>query len=286
MHNVDKTLRVMSFNIRLDTPKDEENAWANRKNMAGSIIQFHNIELVGLQEALKHQIQDLAQQLPEYGWVGVGRNDGKDSGEFAPIFYLKARFHVVENGSFWLSETPDIPGSIGWDAANTRICTWAKFLDRQTEETFYFFNTHFDHKGVVAVKESAYLLLEMTEKISGGLPVVVTGDFNSVESSEPYRIITGRSEAETYLIDTRYAPGVTHHGSNFTVHHFKAAQIFWHLSNKEYDEVNKIIDQVASPIDYIFIKRVSKVKSHGFLSDTWDGRYPSDHMPVVAAVEI
>jgi endonuclease/exonuclease/phosphatase family metal-dependent hydrolase len=274
----------MTFNIRFDNPKDEENAWAHRKELVGSEIQFHSIDIVGLQEVLIHQLQDLNELLPEYACIGVGREDGKDSGEFSPIMYLASRLQVLDSGTFWLSETHEIPGSKGWDAANKRICTWAKFLDKQAQVSFYYFNTHFDHKGQIAKRESANLLLKLIQSMARELPVVLTGDFNSTEDSESYMIITDLNNEKLCLRDTRYCSETPHHGPSFTSHFFKAAEIFSHLSKKEYKEINQLPDQIESPIDYIFIKNYVRVKRHGVLSDTWDGIYPSDHMPVVAEI--
>lgn len=180
-------LRVMSFNIRFNTARDSANAWPHRKDLAASMIRFHHANLAGLQEALKGQIDDLAERLPGYGWFGVGRDDGRDKGEFSAIFYRRDRFELLEESTFWLSEEPEVIGSKGWDAAITRIVTWGKLRDRSTGKVFFHFNTHFDHRGVRAREESASLLLTKIKEIAGTTPVIVTGDFNSRESSEPYR---------------------------------------------------------------------------------------------------
>src|SRR5574341_935321 len=125
---------VMSFNIRLNTPADSANAWPHRKDMVASMMRFHRADLTGVQEALKDQMDDLTNLLPEFGWMGVGRDDGKAAGEYSAIFYLKDRFTVLEQKTFWLSETPEKPGSLGWDAACVRIVTWAKFKDKKTRK--------------------------------------------------------------------------------------------------------------------------------------------------------
>jgi hypothetical protein len=140
-------IRVMSFNIRLNTPADSANAWPHRKEMVASMMRFHRADLTGVQEALKDQMDDLTKLLPEFGWMGVGRDDGKEAGEYSAIFYLKDRFAVLEQNTFWLSESPEKPGSMGWDAACVRIVTWAKFKDKRMGKAFYHFNTHFDHIG-------------------------------------------------------------------------------------------------------------------------------------------
>jgi endonuclease/exonuclease/phosphatase family metal-dependent hydrolase len=150
-------LRVMTFNIRYDEPRDKENAWPNRKELVASMIRFHHADLVGLQEALKRQLDDLEKLLPEYAWVGVGRGDGKTEGEYSAILYRKIRFTYLASSTFWLSETPDV-ASMGWDAAYPRIVTWVKLKDNRTSKTFFHFNTHFDNRGVLAREESSKLL--------------------------------------------------------------------------------------------------------------------------------
>ncbi len=256
-------LRVMSFNIRYDEPRDKENAWPNRKELVGSMIRFHRADLVGVQEALKHQLKDLEQLLPEFAWLGVGRDDGNEAGEFSAILYRKDRFTLVENATFWLSETPSVPGSKGWDAAFPRIVTWAKFKDNSSSKTFFHFNTHFDHRGVRAREESARLLLERIERIAGRTPVIVTGDFNFNEVSTGYKILVAKDS----LRDARYASQHGHHGPTSTFSEFKALVSEWR-------------------IDYVMVKGSVKVLQHGALADTWDGRFPSDHLPVLAEVLI
>ena len=264
-------LRVMTFNIRYDEPRDKENAWPNRKELVASMIRFHQADLVGLQEALKRQIDDLQRLLPEYAWVGVGRDDGKTGGEFSAIFYRKIRFINLATSTFWLSETPDVP-SKGWDAAYPRIVTWMKLKDTTTGKTFFHFNTHFDHRGVRAREEGARLLLQRIDKIAGRLPVVVTGDFNFNEASEGYQILIGKTaQRETApnleLRDARYLSQGGHHGPTSTFNEFKA-----------------LVPEMK--IDYVLVKGSVRVLQHGALSDTWNGRFPSDHLPVLAEIVI
>jgi len=261
-------VRVMTFNIRYDEPRDKENAWPNRKQLVASMILFHHADIVGVQEALKSQLVDLAKLLPDYSWVGVGRADGKDGGEFSAIFYRKARLKSLENSTFWLSETPQVP-STGWDAALPRIVTWAKFQDLQTHKNFFLFNTHFDHRGERARTESARLLLARVGQMAGDLPVVVTGDFNFTESAEGYQILTGKNAntSRSVLRDARYISEREHHGPTSTFNEFKAL-----VPGKK--------------IDYVFVKGSIRVLQHAALADTWDGRFPSDHLPVLAELII
>lgn len=260
-------IRVMTFNIRYDEPQDKDNAWPNRKALVSSMIRFHHADLVGVQEALARQLKDLEKLLPGYSWVGVGRADGKAAGEFSAILFRKSRFKHLESSTFWLSGTPQVP-SAGWDAAYPRIVTWAKFSDSQTGKIFFHFNTHFDHRGELARKESARLLLDQIRQIARDLPVVVTGDFNFTESSDGYQLLTGKnSEKPSALRDGRYVSEHGHHGPTSTFNEFKAL-----VPGKK--------------IDYVFVQGTIRVLQHGVLSDTWDGRFPSDHLPVLVEIII
>jgi endonuclease/exonuclease/phosphatase family metal-dependent hydrolase len=260
------SVRVMTFNIRYDEPKDGVNSWTNRKTKVADVIRFHKADVVGVQEALIGQLQDLEKLLPDFAWCGVGRTDGKNSGEFSAILYRKSRFNLVETKTFWLSETPDKIGSKGWDANLPRIVTWAKFTDKQTKRTFYHFNTHFDHIGKVARTESSKLLLGKTREIAGKFPFVVTGDFNAEESTDVYKILTGKMENGGYkLIDARYISRNGHFGGTSTFSGFK-----------ELEPDRKI--------DYVFVKEGTEVSEHGVLSDSWNGLWASDHLPILAEI--
>ena len=266
---ISSSMNVMTFNLRYNTASDGENAWPFRKDMAASMIRFHDADLVGLQEALIDQIQDLAERLPDYGWFGIGRDDGKEAGEFMAIFYKKDRFEVLQDSTIWLSETPEKPGK-GWDAACNRVITWGKFKDQISNNIFYHFNTHFDHMGKVARKNSATILLKSIESIAKTYPVVVTGDFNATPGSVPIQVITTGLEGtpDIKLRDSKLLSQYPHHGPNGTVTRFQSANV---------------TDQ---PIDYIFIKNNVQVVRHGTLSDSFEGRFPTDHMPVMAEIVI
>jgi len=149
------TLHVMTWNIRYDNPGDGENAWPHRKDWVAEIIRREKADIIGLQEVLKGQLDDLTQRLPEMVAYGVGRDDGKMKGEYAPILYRRDRFELLDKSTFWLSKTPDVSGSKDWDAALTRIASWVKLKDKQTGKVFYFINTHFDHRGAEARLQSA-----------------------------------------------------------------------------------------------------------------------------------
>ena len=263
-----QSIRVMTFNIRLNTPDDGPNAWPYRKDIAASMIRFHKADIAGLQEALKDQVDDLTMFLPEFEWFGIGRDDGAEAGEFMAVFFRTDRFEVLGESTFWLSETPQSPG-LGWDAACNRVVTWGKMKDKRTGKTFFIFNTHFDHMGEVARQESAKLLLKRIDEIAGDSPIVVTGDFNASPDSEPYRILTkGLTNNPTMkLVDAEQISLHPYHGPDGTITRFQSANL---------------PDNVT--IDYIFIQNNVKVLLHGTLSDSFDGRFPSDHMPVLAEI--
>lgn len=254
-------VRVMSFNIRYDEPQDGVNAWSNRKQKVADVIRFHKADLVGVQEALLTQLRDLERILPDMAWCGVGRTDGKEEGEYSAILYRRSRFQIQECSTFWLSPTPDVAGSKGWDAALPRIVTSAKFGDRGSKKTFIHLNTHFDHVGQSARVESSKLILQRISQIAGKLPFVLTGDFNVVESNEAYKnIVDGMSDA-------RYVSVNPHFGGDSTWSGFKAIES-------------------GRRIDYVFVRTGMKVVEHGILADQWNGLWASDHFPVLAEIEI
>lgn len=262
----EKSLRVMSFNIRYNEPRDGRNAWANRKTKVADVIRFHKADLVGVQEAQHNQLKDLEQLLPAFAWCGAGRTDGKEDGEYSAILYLKKRFKLLECETFWLSQTPEKAGSKGWDADYPRIVTWARFEDKKAKQTFYHFNTHFDHIGRQARTESSRLLLARIPLITKNAPFVVTGDFNATEETNVYRILTGREDAgEFKLTDARYASKNGHFGGNSTFNAFKELE-------------------PDRRIDYIFVGDGARVFEHGILADRWDGLWASDHLPVLAEI--
>lgn len=257
-------LNVMTFNIRYNNPGDSLNSWPNRKDKAVSQILFHDVQLLGVQEALVDQMSDLQQGLKKFKSVGIGRNGGTKD-EYSAIFYDSTRFKLLNSQTFWLSEHPDQVASVGWDAALSRIVTWAKFKDLKTKKKFYFFNTHFDHVGKKARAESAKMILQRVKEIAGNSPVIVTGDFNSYSSDEPYKLMVNANNPDR-LTDTKYASVTPHYGPEGTFNGFQGKEI------------------ANEPIDHIFIKNGGKVLKHATLSQTWAGRFSSDHFPVLTTV--
>ncbi|MGZ9587287.1 endonuclease/exonuclease/phosphatase family protein [Paenibacillus marinisediminis] len=286
-------LRCMSFNIKNAYDLEGPNVWVHRKEMVAGLIKFHRPDMVGLQEVLYQQLTDLEQALPEYGWVGVGREDGDKEGEFSCIFYRKKRLKPLEEGTFWLSEMPDTPGSMGWDAACTRVVTWARFHDVLNDQIFYHFNTHFDHVGVVAVEQSAHLILNRMNTLAAGHPVVLTGDFNVTSNSNTYQILCQQESASqtaeqpnVSLRDASLAAEYKHFGPTFTFQDFDSLAVAAHT----YPMIQAAIEskrlEFESPIDFIFVSDSIQVDSYGIIADHNSGKMPSDHFPIIADIRL
>ncbi len=257
-------MRVMSFNIRYKNTIDSINGWEYRRDNVARLVQYHGVDVVGMQEANLEQIADLEQRMPEYGWYGVLRMEGP-TGECTPIFYRKDRFDLLDSGTFWYSETPDVKFSKSWDAFYPRIASWTKLRDKQTKKAFFFFNTHFDHRGEIARQNSALVLLRKVKSITKGEPVMITGDFNARESSVAYKNLTESGE----LKDAVHVSQAPHYGPvNTSSGFFVRTQ------------------PPRARIDYVFVNDKVVVKQTATLTDQQEGRYYSDHLPVVADVAI
>ncbi|MFH4966195.1 endonuclease/exonuclease/phosphatase family protein [Gaetbulibacter sp. M235] len=252
-----QTLKVMTYNIRLDVDVDGENAWPLRKGFFTSQIQFYGPDIFGIQEAKPNQVVDIETTLKQYNHVGIGR-DGVGEGESSNIFYKKTRFILKETNTFWLSETPD-KVSKGWDAAFNRVCTYALLKDKQTKKNFWVFNTHLDHMGEVAKTKGIQLILSKIDALNTeDYPVIFMGDFNSEPDAE--RIINLKKE----MNDTRAVSKNPPFGPSGTFNDFKHNE------------------PVTKLIDYIFTSKNNKinVQKYAVLSDSKDLKYPSDHLPV------
>ncbi len=259
-------IRVMTFNIRFDNAGDGVNAWPNRKQKAADVVRFHKADIIGVQEALIGQLKDFESLVKDLGWCGVGRTDGKVAGEFSAILYRKSRFQLLKTDTFWLSETPSVPGSKLLDAAFPRIVTWANFRDRSSGRSFFAFNTHFDHVGQKARIASSALILKEIAVIAGKAPFVLTGDFNVVSDNEAYNtLVAGTPEVK--IVDSRTTSINGHFGGDSTFSAFKELE-------------------PGRAIDYIFVRPDIKVLEHGYLSDRWNGLWASDHLPVIAEIVI
>ncbi|MPS63310.1 MAG: endonuclease/exonuclease/phosphatase [Chryseobacterium sp.] len=255
--NFSQDLKVMSFNIRLQVESDKDNAWTQRKQDAIDLLSYYRPDYFGVQEALPEQMKDIKNGLKNYDYVGVGRDDGKEKGEFSAIFYDTGRLQVLNSGTFWLSETPEKP-SKGWDAAYNRVCTYAVFKDKKSKKEFMALNLHFDHIGNVARVKSADLILKKIKEINPkNLPVTLSGDFNLTDDTEPIKILSQNLTDSFYHSETKhYGPVGTFTGFN----------------------VNEVPKE---RIDYIFVKGF-KIKSHRHINDRRENLlYPSDHFPVL-----
>ncbi|MGM0566159.1 MAG: endonuclease/exonuclease/phosphatase family protein [Bacteroidota bacterium] len=264
----ENAFRVMTFNIRYGDADDGENRWDNRKSIVRDVIRYHEPGIIGMQEALHHQIAYVDSVLSDYEWFGVGRSNGKQEGEFSPVFYDTTRFELLKESTFWLSETPQKAGSEGWDAAFPRIVTWGYFYDRISQKSFYVLNTHFDHQGTIARLNSAKLLIQkisdLTENKSW-IPVVLTGDFNSLKKSGPYQHLTHWNNP-VKLTDTQAVDGVLSLGPDYSFNGF------------DREKREEMI------IDYIFVNEGLNVHKHHIINDEKSGRYPSDHFPVITEI--
>lgn len=255
------SFNVASFNIRMDTPNDSLDAWKYRKDKVNELIRFHDFDIFGIQEGFHHQIMDLLSP-GDYGYTGVGRDDGKEAGEHSAIIYRKERFLVLDKGDFWFSETPDVPGK-GWDATCcNRICSWAKFKDITSGKEFYFFNVHYDHEGVKARRQSSLLLMKKIREIAGDYPAIATGDFNATPESEPIQIIL-----KDGLLSDSYAVSIQ--PPYGTVGTFNSFNLNASMQNR---------------IDYIWVTHDIMVNKYGVLNDVQQGHFPSDHFPVMIHV--
>ncbi|WP_079711718.1 endonuclease/exonuclease/phosphatase family protein [Salegentibacter salinarum] len=262
--NDESDLTVASYNIRWNSPDDGINIWENRKEWLTQSIKFFEVDIFGAQEVTFTQLKDMAGFLPAYQYIGEGREGGA-KGEYSPIFYAKDRLEVLDSSTFWLSETPQTTASKGWDAALPRIVTWAKFRDKKDGDIFYFFNTHFDHRGVIARKKSAELIAYKINEIAGDGPVILSGDFNTAPDSKPHKILLKNKLEDTFLSlsqEQRYTPGYTFNS--------------W--------DVEASGDRYR--IDYIFYRgeELSPLKYH-VLDGQRGKRFISDHFPVIVKFE-
>ncbi len=268
-----QTLTVATYNIRMDNRNDslQGDGWKQRSPALCQLIAYHDFDIFGTQEGFYHQLEDMLALLPGYAYTGVGRDDGKQKGEYAAIFYKKEKFRLLDQGNFWLSENPDKP-NLGWDAACVRICSWGKFEEIATGFRFLFFNVHMDHVGVVARREGAKLILNRIQKMSENQPVILTGDFNVDQRNESYTLLNTSG-----IMKDAYEKSPLRYAMNGTFNSFETDR------------------KTDSRIDHIFLSNEFKVSRYGILTDVYwtedakkPGRFvpriPSDHYPVVVKI--
>lgn len=256
-------LKIASYNLRMDTPADSLNAWMYRKDNVAGLIKYHKFDIVGTQEGFKHQLDDL-KQIPNFSYVGVARDDGKNEGEHSAIFYNTKKFEKLSDGTFWLSQTPE-KVSFGWDAACRRVCTWVKLKDKQSGKVFFVFNTHYDHKGELARNESSKLLLSKIDEIAKGYKnIIITGDFNATPESTAINTIKSKYVSSKDISSEKpYGPSAT-------------------INNR----FNAYEPLKSNEIDYIFVQKNATVFNYAVVSDSKNGHYPSDHLPVTATIQL
>lgn len=242
-----QNLIVGSYNIRYDNDGDKKNGngWEQRCPVQIELIRFYEFDVLGTQEVLHNQLNDLLAGLSEYDYVGVGRDDGKTEGEYAPIFYKRNKIKKMKSGHFWLAEQTDRPNK-GWDAVLPRICTWAQLQDRKTKKKFWFFNLHMDHVGVKARSESAKLVLTKIKEMCKNEPIILTGDFNVDQTHDSYAVL---------------------HDSGIFEDTFESAKIRYAL-NGTFNAFDANL-KTDSRIDHVFVSPIFTVKKYGVLTDTY-----------------
>lgn len=258
-----QTMEIMTYNIKYANENDGENSWSKRKDFITNQLKFYEPDAFGVQEAVKEQMDYFKDHLDGYDYVGVGRDDGKEGGEYSAIFYKKSRLKVLKHDTFWLSETPQKP-SKGWDAAYPRICTYALFEDKESGKKFWYFNTHFDHIGDKARKESAKLIWKKIQELnSEDLPAILSGDFNLEPDTESIQYLSEKMDDSKAISEgVVFGPKGTFNGYEFD-------------------------KPVTRRIDYIFLSHDDfRVLKFGVISSSKDLRYPSDHLPVMVKLQI
>ena len=257
-----ETIRVMTYNVRYASAQGPNN-WPERRPIMKECLQTADADIIGTQEGLYEQLKDIEKDLPQYRWIGLGR-DGGSRGEFMAIYYKHDRFEPLEYDHFWLSDTPNVIASTTWGHSNRRMVTWVRFKDVRTERQFYFVNTHFDHQNQTAREKSAQLLLERVKQLKADLPVIVLGDFNArAGANKTYDILLG----EAYLHDT------------------------WHTAAERLGEVVATFNgfrqmrRTDDRIDWILARGVKTLWTK---IDTCakEGQFPSDHFPVIAEIAL
>lgn len=258
------TVRLMTYNIRLDTEADGLDAWLHRREQVSSLIRFYKPDILGMQEVLLHQRNQLAESLPDYAFVGVGRDDGAEAGEFSPLAFRRDRFELEDAGGFWLSQTPERP-SLGWDASYRRLVTWAQLRDREDNASILALSTHWDNAGVEARINSARLVLSwLAQHRRECESVVLLGDLNAHPDERSYETLV----SDGLLIDTRTISQTQPFGPVGTFNGFDVTR----------DD--------AAPIDYILVSANIPVLRYGVITQHQSGRLPSDHYPVLADIVV
>ena len=256
----------MSFNLRYATANDGPDSWPARRDLLFDVIRKHDPDLIGTQEALRGQLDELERAIGGYSEIGVGREDGREAGEYAALLVRTARIEILDQGWFWFSDTPTVPGSMTWGNRVTRICTWARLRDRRSGLAFFAYNLHLDHESQPSRERSTRLLAERIAARTPADPVLVTGDFNSGEDNGAFVYLTGSGAGDRRLLDTYR---LLHAGDTAvaTYHAFRGGVS-------------------GDKIDHILVSRDWTVRAASIDRMSRAGRYPSDHFPVLAVVRL
>lgn len=255
-------IEVMTFNIRYANPDDGMFSWDSRREMVYWLIEKYDPDILGIQEALKGQMDGLDSALNAYRWSGAGRDDGDTKGEYVPVFFKKDRFMLAGEGHFWLSDDPGIPGSTGWDAACTRMVSWIRLQEINTGFEYYVFNTHFDHVGEEARMNSARLMADSIRQIAGLKPVIITGDFNCGPGSAPLEVLSDLfMDARKEAVRADSVSGTTYVGFPGDL-------------------------MQGEIIDHILLSKHFRVDEYEIITDNAGGFFPSDHLPVRVSLSL
>jgi endonuclease/exonuclease/phosphatase family metal-dependent hydrolase len=259
-------VKVLTFNLRYMNQGDKQaRAWVNRRDAAAGVIRREAADFTGLQEALRPMLDDLKTRLPDYAELGVGRDDGKQQGEYSAILYRKAAWSVEESGTFWLSATPAVPGSRTWGNQIPRICTWGRFKNKASGKVVHFFNAHFDHISQPSREQAAALIIQRIAALGAGAPVIFTGDLNATPDNPAIAALT---QGPPRLIDAWKTLNPTLPATE--------SGTFQEFSTK----------RDGPRIDYIFATTAFTPVAAAILHDAPDGNPPSDHFPVCATLEL
>jgi endonuclease/exonuclease/phosphatase family metal-dependent hydrolase len=261
-----KEMHVATYNLRFASPKDVGNLWRDRYSAIASLIRYHTFDIFGTQEGLYSQLEDLSRELPEYNRYGIGR-DGDHVGEHCAIFYRHDRYELLHHGNFWLTDKPGVGPRPGWGARFNRICTWIQLYDRISDTIFYVFNAHYDHQSALARFESSLLILQKISEITGGenSPVIVMGDLNSNRTTDAYRNLL---VSNSYQLRDSYKVSSSRYEPNGSYSKFRSNSV----------------SRDSDVIDHIFISQHFVADRWAILTDTYHGKFPSDHFPVTVTL--
>lgn len=262
-----KPVTVMSFNLRYGTARDGENRWEKRTDLVAEAIRSQTPDLLGTQETLPFQAQFISDNFSEYASVGRSREPDNANGEQCALFYRRDRFDLLASGHFWLSENPDHPGTKSWDSSLPRMATWVRLWDQESQQPILFVNTHFDHRGKTARLESAQLVRKRATELASGAAVIITGDFNCGADSPPHQAMFETADSVVGLRDSYIVAHGTDTAGTGTFNGFEGKRD-------------------GPRIDWIALNDKWEVKRAEIIDYQQSQRYPSDHFPVVAEVQL